>query len=113
MTTERYANRYDERDIWPHEVVEYISGTELVVKEMFAKLVKGWVPKMILGLCVNEDEQDWTIKPDTTALEFRIRLDRKGKWKDAEGNVYRLEPEPRRFHHYTFVSGVFDSEADA
>ncbi len=112
MTTERYANRYDERDIWPHEVVEIVSGTELVIREMFAKLEKGWSPKMILGLCVNENEQSWTFKQDAGALLFRIRLDRKGKWKDAEGNVYRLEPEPKRFHHYTFVSGVFDSDAD-
>ena len=112
MTTERYANRYDERDVWPHEVMEYISGTELVVREMIAILQKGWFPKMLLGLCVNESDQDWTIKQDDGALTFRIRLDRKGNWKDAEGNVYRLESQPRRFHHYTFVSGVFDSEAD-
>ena len=92
MTTERYANRYDERDVWPHEVVEYISGTELVVKEMFAKLVKGWVPKMILGLCVNEDEQDWTIKPQLRSVPGVAEVN---SWGGHE-KQYQVVIEPAR-----------------
>lgn len=50
------------------------------------------------------------IAPDPQALTFRIRLDKRGKWKDAAGKVYRTEAIPIRFHRYSFVSGVYDSE---
>jgi len=87
-----YANRYEEKGTLPFEVV-------------------GWRPAMIMGHCTNEEEQDWTIAPDPQALTFRIRLDKHGKWKDAAGKVYRTEAIPIRFHRYSFVGGVYDSES--
>jgi hypothetical protein len=105
-----FANRYDDKGTIPFEVVDHISGHEFVIREMVADLKKGWRPAMIMGHCTNEDEQEWTIASDPQALTFRIRLDRHGKWKDAAGNVYRLEAIPIRFHRFRFVSGVYDSE---
>jgi len=107
----KFANRYEEKGTLPFEVVEYISGYELVIREMIADLKKGWRPAMIMGHCTNEQEQEWTIASDPMALTFRIRLDKRGKWKDAAGNVYRLEAIPIRFHRYSFLGGVYDSES--
>ena len=90
----KFANRYEEKGTLPFEVVEY----------------KGWRPAMIMGHCTNEKEQEWTIASDPQALTFRIRLDKHGKWKDAAGKVYRTEAIPIRFHRYSFVGGVYDSE---
>jgi hypothetical protein len=109
--TLNYANRYDEKDTLPFEVVEWISGSELVIREMVADLRKGWRPAMILGHCTNENEQEWDISPDPDALTFRIRLDKHGRWKDVGGKVYRLEAIPVRFHRYSFVGGVYDADA--
>jgi hypothetical protein len=106
-----YANRYDDKGTLPFEVVDHISGHEIVLREMVCDLKAGWRPAMIMGHCTNEDGQDWTIASDPKALTFRIRLDKKGKWKDAAGNVYRMEAIPIRFHRYSFVGGVYDSEA--
>lgn len=107
-----YANRYDENGgIIPFEIVEVISGHEFVIREMAADLKKGWRPAMIMGHCTNEAEQEWTIAPDPQALTFRIRLDKHGKWKDSAGKVYRTEAIPTRFHRYSFVGGVYDSES--
>lgn len=105
-----YANRYDDKGTLPFEVVEHISGHEFVIREMIADLKKGWKPAMIMGHCTNEESQEWTITSDPLALTFRIRLDRHGKWKDVAGKVYRLEVIPVRFHRYSFVGGVYDSE---
>jgi hypothetical protein len=105
-----YANRYDEKGAIPFEVVEVISGHELVLREMIADLKKGWRPAMIMGHCTNEEEQEWTIASDPQALTFRIRLDKQGNWKDAAGKVYRTEAIPIRFHRYSFIGGVYDSE---
>ena len=106
-----YANRYEEKGTIPFEVLERISGHELVIREMVADLKKGWRPAMIMGHCTNESEQEWTISPDPQALTFRIRLDKQGRWKDAAGKVYRIEAVPIRFHRFSFVGGVYDSDA--
>ena len=106
----KFANRYEDKATLPFEVVEVISGHELVIREMIADLKKGWRPAMIMGHCTNEEEQEWTIASDPKALTFRIRLDKHGKWKDSAGKLYRTEAIPIRFHRYSFVSGVYDSE---
>lgn len=106
-----YANRYDDKGTFPFEVVDHISGYEVLVREMASDLKPGWRPAMIMGHCTNEDGQDWKISSDPKALTFRIRLNRNGMWKDAAGNVYRMEAVPIRFHRYSFVSGVYDRDA--
>jgi hypothetical protein len=106
-----YANRYDDKGVIPFEIVERISGHELVIRDMICDLHKGWKPRMIMGHCMNEKEQEWDIVPDPDALTFRIRLDKQGRWKDVSGNIYRMEVIPVRFHQYSFVSGVYDAEA--
>lgn len=106
-----YANRHEEKGTLPFEIVERISGHELVIREMVCDLKPGWRPAMIMGHCTNEDEQEWTIASDPKALTFRIRLDKHGRWKDAAGKVYRTEAIPIRFHRFSFIGGVYDGDA--
>lgn len=108
----KYANRYTDDDTLPFEVVDPISGTELLIREMSCDRVRGWAPKFIMGHCVNESDQRWHIVSDPEALCFRIRLSKRGEWKDVSGNVYRLSDIPVRFHRFSFVGGVYHADGE-
>lgn len=110
--TLRYANRYTERDILPFEVVDLISAGELVIREMSCDRARSWKPRMVMGHCLNESDQEWDITSDDEALTFRIRLNKYGEWKDACGNVYQLAENPMRFHRFSFVSGIYDADVE-
>jgi hypothetical protein len=105
-----YANRITGKGIEPFEVVEVVSGRELTIREMVADRVKGWVPKMLMGHCMNESEQQWSIAPDERAPRFRIRRSKNGEWKDVSGNLYKLEPKPVRFHRFSVLGGIYDGD---
>jgi hypothetical protein len=109
----RFANRCTEDgSILPFEVLEPVSPTEMIICEMDCTLRKGWKPIMLLGNCTNEQEQQWDIKVDPEALMLRIRLTKFGEWKDAQGHTYVLSEIPKRFHRFSFVSGIYDADAD-
>jgi len=109
----RFANRCTEDgSILPFEVLEPVSPTEMIICEMDCTLRKGWKPIMLLGNCTNEQEQQWDIEVDPEALMLRIRLTKFGEWKDAQGHTYVLSEIPKRFHRFSFVSGIYDADAD-
>lgn len=109
----RFANRCTEDgSILPFEVLEPVSPTEMIICEMDCALRKGWKPIMLLGNCTNEQEQQWDIEVDPEALMLRIRLTKFGEWKDAQGYTYVLSEIPVRFHRFSFVSGIYDADAD-
>ena len=109
----RFANRCTEDgSILPFEVLEPVSPTEMIICEMDCTLRKGWKPIMLLGNCTNEQEQQWDIKVDPEALMLRIRLTKFGEWKDAQGHTYVLSEIPKRFHRFSFVSGIYDADVD-
>lgn len=109
----RFANRCTEDgSILPFEVLEPVSPTEMIICEMDCTLRKGWKPIMLLGNCTNEQEQQWDIEVDPEALMLRIRLTKFGEWKDAQGHTYVLSEIPVRFHRFSFVSGIYDADAD-
>ena len=110
--TLRYANREDDKGTLPFEVVNLISAGELVIRDMSCNRVKGWTPAMIMGHCTNESDQRWEIASDPEALMFRIRLDKRGRWKDVCGNIYSLAENPVRFHRFSFVGGVYTADGD-
>ena len=110
--TQKYANRYTERDILPFEVMDFVSPSELIICEMSCDLLPGWKPRMVMGHCLNESEQRWHIESDEEALLFRIRLNQVGEWKDANGNVYELAENPMRFHRFSFIGGVYHADGD-
>jgi hypothetical protein len=109
----RFANRCTEDgSILPFEVLEPVSPTEMIICEMDCTLRKGWKPIMLLGNCTKEQEQQWDIEVDPEALMLRIRLTKFGEWKDAQGHTYVLSEIPERFHRFSFVSGIYDADAD-
>jgi len=109
----RFANRCTEDgSILPFQVLEPVSPTEMIICEMDCTLRKGWKPIMLLGNCTNEQEQQWDIEVDPEALMLRIRLTKFGDWKDAQGYTYVLSEIPVRFHRFSFVSGIYDADAD-
>ena len=109
----RFANRCTEDgSILPFEILEPVSPTEMIICEMDCTLRKGWKPIMLLGNCTNEKEQQWDIEVDPEALMLRIRLTKFGEWKDAQGHTYVLSEIPKRFHRFSFVSGIYDADAD-
>lgn len=107
MNTREYAMRESEKGIRPHEVLRVLSHRTLEIREMACDLANGWRPRWIMGHCVNQDEQEWTIAPDPQAVTFRIRWSKKYGWRDREGNVYRLGSEPARWHRYDKLGGVY------
>ena len=109
----RFANRCTEDgSILPFQVLEPVSPTEMIICEMDCTLRKGWKPIMLLGNCTNEQEQQWDIKVDPEALMLRIRLTKFGEWKDAQGHTYVLSEIPKRFHRFSFVSGIYDADVE-
>lgn len=110
--TMKYANRYTDRGALPFEVVDPVSPSELVVREMSCERLQGWTPRFVMGHCLNESEQRWDITSDLEALPFRIRKNKQGEWLDVSGNVYRLADIPVRFHRFSFVGGVYHADGD-
>lgn len=96
----KYANRRGELDVIPFEVVEEISEKTLVVSDMICELSPDWRPKIIMLQCINNEEQRWSITPDPSGLAFKIRRQKDGKWKDAQGNYYTLDDAPERWHRF-------------
>ena len=100
MGIKAYAHRRDERDVIPFEIVERISIQTLVVRDMICDLSKDFKTRIVMGTCLNNDEQRWDIRPDPDGLSFRIRLLKDRRWKDVTGNRYTLDEHPERWHHF-------------
>jgi hypothetical protein len=105
--TNAFANHIGYSDVTPFEVVRTISDVTLEIREMNAvrsnpenKL--GFAPGGFLGHCSNQDEQEWTITSDLDRPVKRIRLNKRGQWKDKYGNRYALSNKPRKFYDYNF-----------
>lgn len=105
MTGREYAMMTRGRDIVPHEVVDVLSNKTLVVREMICDLSPQWRPRMVMGQCINQDEQAWEISPDEKAVPFRIRWSQKHGWRDREGHSFKLGGEPLRWHRYDRIGG--------
>ena len=95
-----YANRRNERDVIPFEVVAEVSDKTVVVREMICDRAPDGRPVIVMLQCLNNDDQEWLITSDPKGLSFKIRLQKNGKWKDAQGNYYTLDDEPQRWHRF-------------
>jgi hypothetical protein len=105
--TMKFANHFGYSDVNPFEVVREVSDKTLEIRAMHAvrsnpenKL--GFAPGGFFGHCSRQDEQEWTITPNTEGRVIRIRLNKRGQWKDKWGNYYGLADKPRKFHDYNF-----------
>lgn len=95
-----YAHRRDARDVIPFEIVERISSQTYLIRDMICDLDKGFKPLIMMGECLNNEDQRWTILPDPKGLSFRIRLLKSGEWKDVSGNRYTIDEHAERWHHF-------------
>jgi hypothetical protein len=50
---------------------------------------------------VNQNDQHWTITVDETAPVERIRLNKKGEWRNERGQ-FKLSDTPVKFYDFNF-----------
>jgi len=101
-----YANKIGYSDVNPYEVVRVISDKTIEVRAMNAERDKSVELDFQVGgffaHCSNQNEQKWFITSNEDAPVIRIRLNKKGDWKDKGGSRYVLADEPRKFYDYNF-----------
>ena len=92
-------------DLTPFEVVRVISDKVIEVREMQAE--KGdWTPEYVSGGfacgCSNNHDQKWIISSNEAETIIKIRLQKSGKWQDANGNKYKMTQVPTKFVDHNF-----------
>jgi len=101
-----YANQYGYSDVYPYQVVRTISDKCVEVREMDAErdasVELNWVVGGFAGHCTNQNEQKWVISQNENNPVVRIRLNKAGTWKSADGRKFGLADAPRRFYDYNF-----------
>lgn len=102
----KYANQYGYSDVYPFEVVRAVSDKCLEVREMDAERDESvkleWAVGGFAGHCLNQHDQKWFIKSNPENPVLRIRLNKHGVWKSADGRKFDLSDKPSRFYDYNF-----------
>lgn len=103
--TAKFFAKVSFSDLTPFEVVRVISDKVIEVREMQAE--KGeWTPEYVAGGfahgCTNNLDQKWVISSNEAEKIIKIRLQKSGKWQDANGNKYKLTQIPTKFVDYNF-----------
>lgn len=103
---QNYANRFGYSDVCPFEIIKRISSKTLVVRSMTAVLDDAFKPNFIAGgfsaICTNNNKQEWVITSNPDGQVLRIRLQKNGTWKDANGHQYGLNSKPVKHYDYNF-----------
>ena len=86
-----YANQKLFSDTYPFEIVRKISDKTIEVREMKAVLIEG-----------DYDNQSWKYNSEENNSIIKLKLRKKGGWKDKKGIRYNLDVEPMRYHDYSF-----------
>lgn len=86
-----YANQKLFGDTYPFEIVRKISDKTIEIREMKAVLIEG-----------GYDNQSWKYNSEENNPIIKLRLRKKGGWKDKKGIRYNLDVEPMRYHDYSF-----------
>jgi hypothetical protein len=106
MSEKKFANMQIGSDVFPYEVVRFVSDKTLEVRRMSATLDPGWRPKFVQGgftaHCTNQGEQRWIYKSIPEAESIRIRKKKSGKAWVNKGFIFRLSDRPVMFHDYNF-----------
>jgi hypothetical protein len=101
-----YANHYGYSDVNPFEVVRIVSDKTIEVREMNAERDESVKMNFEVGgfsaICTNQNEQKWFITSDESAPMIRLRLNKKGEWKDKHGRKFALSDQPIKFYDYNF-----------
>ena len=101
-----YANQRGYTDIHPFEVIETRTPRKKLIRKMSAELDAAWKPEFIpggfAGHCTNQNQQKWIYSSIEGSDIFAIRLNKRGEWKDTNGNKYDIYDFPVRFYDYNF-----------
>lgn len=101
---QKYANHYGWSDVNPFEVIREVSEKTLEIRAMDAEQDLSVKPNFQIGgfSAVSDNNQKWDIKSNPNRPAIRIRLSKKGIWKDKNGNKYYLSDTPTKFYDYNF-----------
>ena len=101
-----YANQIGYTDVNPFEVVRVVSDKTIEIRAMNAERDKSVELDFQVGgfsaHCSNQSDQKWFITSNEDAPVIRIRLNKKGDWKDKGGRRFVLADAPRKFYDYNF-----------
>jgi hypothetical protein len=104
-TATKYFVKVGYSDLVAFEVVRIVSDKCIEIREMTA--VKGdWKPEWEVGgfsgVCVNQHEQKWETSSNEANPVIKVRLQKSGKWQDANGNKYKPTAKPVHFYDFNF-----------
>lgn len=106
MIEQKYAIRLGFRDKDPYEIVRVVSDQTLEVRMLEAELDPEWKPEFsaggFAGHCTNQNEQRWIFKSNPDYPTERIRLRKKGGWKDCYGTRFTLSDVLEKYYDYNF-----------
>ena len=104
MTNPTYANHYGFSDVTPFEIVRVVSDKTIEIRQMKAQQgqwSQEWLIGGFVGRLTNQRDQQWTIVPDETAPIERIRLTKRGEWRNERGR-FALSARPIKFFDFNF-----------
>lgn len=101
-----YFNRHLYTDIIPYELVEVLSSSHLMIREMNTKKSKDFTLEMVpggfVGFPLNQDEQKWDYFSNEDYPVISIHLNNKGQWLDESNQQYQPNSNPIKFYDYSF-----------
>jgi hypothetical protein len=101
-----FANQLGYSDINPFEVVRNVSAQCLEVRAMDAVIDPAFKPEWVVGgfagQCVNQRQQQWIISSNPANRVIRIRLSKKGQWKNPDYGRFDVSEKPVKFYDYNF-----------
>ena len=101
---QKYANKIGYSDVEPFEVVGTITEKTLDIRQMDARNIKPATMVAPGGFVGHFDNstQEWEITSNVGFQIVRIRQNKKGEWKDKNGNLYQIGDKPRKVYDYNF-----------
>ena len=102
----KFANKCGWTDKTPYEIVRVVSDKTLEIREMDFEMVENFKPEFVqggfVGHCVNQNKQEYTYTSNESYPVIRIRLNKKGQWRDKYRDSYQLANKPVRFYDFNF-----------
>ena len=101
-----FANHIGYSDVNPYEIIRVVSKKTLVIKRMKSKRDESvkmeFVPGGFSAHCINQEDQKWFISSNPEGIEYRIRKQKDGSWRDSGGNRYQISFKARKKFDFNF-----------
>lgn len=99
LSGEVYMNKYVGSDCYPFEVLEILSPSTFVIREMIAENCT-WKNKSVSigGFCAHvEGDQEWEYKSDESAPSFRVKRTKRHGFSDGHWKNYYIHSKPIKY----------------